>query len=158
MILHHSDWWSIKFSYNIHRTTGRQRVALDLKEVELLRCLRFRWTKIAQILGVSCATLYRRLDEEGVSRDRFYTDISDNELDRTIEEIKQRHPKDGEVLMAGHLTSRGMFVSRALLRASIHRVDPVNTAARRSVTVCRRVYFADGPNAIWHTYTCRWTQ
>ena len=55
-----------------------------------------------------------------------------------------------EVLMAGHLVTRGLLVPRSHLRASIHRVDPENTAARRSVTIRRRVYFADGPNAIWH--------
>ena len=52
--------------------------------------------------------------------------------------------------MAGHLVTRGLLVPRSRLRASIHRVDPENTAARRSVTIRRRVYFADGPNAIWH--------
>ena len=34
------------------------------------------------------------------------------------------------------------------MRASIHRVDPINTELR-SITV-RRVYYAAGPNAIWH--------
>ena len=36
------------------------------------------------------------------------------------------------------------------MRASIHRVDPINTELRRSITVRRRVYYATGPNAIWH--------
>ena len=71
-------------------------------------------------------------------------------MDKVIEEIKETHANDGEVLMAGHLVTRGLLVPRSRLRASIHRVDPENTAARRSVTIRRRVYFADGPNAIWH--------
>ena len=49
--------------------------------------------------------------------------------------------------MAGHLCSRGVFVPRARLR---HRVDPINTALRSSVTVRRRRYHAEGPNYIWH--------
>ena len=36
------------------------------------------------------------------------------------------------------------------MRASIHRVDPENTAIRRSVTIRRRVYHVDGPNSLWH--------
>ena len=52
--------------------------------------------------------------------------------------------------MIGHLARRGITVPRAKLRASIHRVDPVNTAMRRSVAVRRRVYVASGPNAVWH--------
>ena len=123
---------------------------VDIEEVELLRYLRFKWKKIAELIGVSRATLYRRLQEEGVSHDVSYTTISDRDLDRTIEAIKINRPNDGERLMAGHLASHGIFVTRARLRASIHRVDPVNTAARRSVTIRRRVYYADGPNARWH--------
>lgn len=131
-------------------STGRPRIAIDMEEVELLRRLSFTWTKIAELLQVSRATLYRRLGEEGISHNLSYTDISDRDLDAAIEAIKVNHPNDGEVLMAGHLCSRGIIVPRARLRASIHRVDPVNTAARRSVTIRRRVYFADGPNAMWH--------
>ena len=132
------------------RSTGRPKIFIDIEEVELLRRLRFRWTKIAELLGVSHATLYRRLEEEGISPYLSYTNISDRDLDTTVERIKENHPNDGEVFMAGHLTSHGIFVPRARLRASIHRVDPVNTAARRSVTIRRRVYYADGPNAMWH--------
>ena len=52
--------------------------------------------------------------------------------------------------MIGHLAHRGVIVSRARLRASIHRVDPDNTALRRSIVVRRRVYHASGPNAVWN--------
>ena len=43
-----------------------------------------------------------------------------------------------------------MTVPRHRVRASIHRVDPINTAIRRSVTVQRRVYHVEGPNSLWH--------
>lgn len=79
-----------------------------------------------------------------------YSDISDAALDRLIEQIKQQHPNDGERLMIGHLSSCGVSIPRVRLRASIHRVDPVNTALRRSITVRRRVYYAEGPNSVWH--------
>jgi hypothetical protein len=46
------------------------------------------------------------------------------ELDDRLREINSIHPNDGEVMMAGHLKSRGTFVTRAKLQASIHRVDP----------------------------------
>ena len=121
-----------------------------MDEVELLRCLRFSWSKIAAILAVSRSTLYRRLAEEGISIDTFYANLSDSQLDIIVARIKQTHPNDGEVLMAGHLASRGILIPRSRLRAAIHRVDPSNTAARRSITIRRRVYVADGPNAIWH--------
>ena len=79
----------------------------------------------------------------------MYTDISNVDLDRVIASIKQTHPNDGERMMTGHLTTCGIIVPRARMRASIHRIDPINTAIRRSVTVRRRVYNVDGPNALW---------
>ena len=118
-----------------------------MDEVEYLRSLRFTWTKIARILGVSRSTLYRRLDEDGIS---YHTTISDAELDEKIAAIKRVHPNDGERLMIGHLARRGIVIQRSRIRASIHRVDPVNTAIRRSVTIRRRVYHVAGPNCLWH--------
>lgn len=52
--------------------------------------------------------------------------------------------------MIGHLGSLGIYVPRSLFRASIHRVDLVNTAIRRHVTVERRKYYSEGPNSVRH--------
>lgn len=52
--------------------------------------------------------------------------------------------------MAGHLLRLGIVIPRARMRASIHRVDPINTALRRSFAVRRRRYHASGPNSVWH--------
>ena len=122
----------------------------NVDEVEFLRNLRFSFKEIASILGISRATLYRRLDEEGLSSSCTYNDIPDQDLDGYITSIKRNHPNDGERLLAGHLCRLGIIVPRSRLRASIHRVDPENTAARRSVTVRRRAYHAEGPNSVWH--------
>ena len=102
------------------------------------------------MIGVSRSTLYRRLDEEGIGQTIIYTDINDGNLDHLIREIKLQHPYDGERLMAGHLARYGVRVTRARLRSSIHRVDPINTVIRRSVTIRRRSYHTSGPNAVWH--------
>ena len=89
-----------------------------MDEVEYLRSLRFTFTKIAEILGISRSTLYRRLDEEGIDRLATYTDLSDNDLDSTVSEIKQSHPNDGERLIIGCLLQAGIVVQR--YRISIH--------------------------------------
>ena len=65
--------------------------------------------------------------------------------------MKRAHPNDGERLLIGHLAQEGIIVPRVRVRASIHRVDPINTELRRSITVRRRVYYVAGPNAVWHT-------
>ena len=52
--------------------------------------------------------------------------------------------------MKAHLLSEGIRVPRAKLRASIHRVDPVGTAERRSTAIKRRKYFVEKANDVWH--------
>ena len=106
------------------------------------------WTRIAKLLDISRLTLYR-LEEEGISRHLTFTSISDIQLDTVVREVKNSHPNDGERLMIGHLARRNIIVPRARLRGSIHRVDPINTALR-SITIRRRVYRCEGPNAVWH--------
>ena len=135
---------------SLFRISGRPRVQVNMDEVELLRSLRFSFTDIAEVLDISRATLYRRLQEEGLSSDCTYSDISDNDLDDYLIKIKHNHPNDGERLLAGHLCQLGIIVPRSWLRSSIHRVDPENTAIRRSITVRRRVYNVAGPNMVWH--------
>ena len=102
------------------------------------------------MVGISRSTLYRFLEREGITSTGKYSDISSSDLDRAVSTIKLEHPNDGERLMAGHLHRIGILVPRSQLRSSIHRVDPLNTAIRRSVTIRRRVYCVAGPNSLWH--------
>ena len=124
-------------------------MSVDFEDVELLRRFHFSWTKISELLGVSRSTIYRRL-QEGLSVNFTYTNISDADLDRQMEVIKNNHPNDGERMVIGRLRSLGFVLPRARVRASIHRVDPENTAIRRTVTIRRRVYYSEGPNSVWH--------
>lgn len=75
-----------------YRGPGRPSAVLNIEDVELLRRLHFTWCRIAEILGVSRSTLYRKIEEEGLSRDLTYTAITDVELDLQIEAIKKVHP------------------------------------------------------------------
>ena len=86
---------------------------------------------MAEVLGITRPTLYRRLSEEGITHEGTYSDISD--LDDLIKEIKERFPNDGERMMICHLTRHGILLQRSRIRASIHRVDRVNTAIRKSI-------------------------
>ena len=86
-------------------SAGRPQIAVDFDDIELLRQLRFSWTKIAEILDISRSMLYQRLESEGVSESLTYSNIIDASLDRQVERIKQRYPHDGERLMMGHLVA-----------------------------------------------------
>ena len=123
---------------------------MSLEEIEFLRSLRLSYTKIASFLEVSRSTIYRRLQENGISRDSKYSTISDSQLDSVIVNIKLDHPNDGERLIIGHLAARSILVPRVRVRAAIHRVDPDSTALRRSIALRRRVYYVCGPNSLWH--------
>ena len=137
-------------TYIHSRSVGRPLIEVDVTYIEYLRGLRFSFTDIARIMGISRATLYRRLDDTGTDRSSTYSVITDATLDQEVRRIKRVHLNDGECLMAGHLASRGIIVQRARLRASIHRTDPEATAIRRSIAVRRRVYCVPGPNSVWH--------
>ena len=116
------------FHFVTCRHSGRPRIDVQIEDIEYLRELRFSWTRIAKLLDISRSTLYRRLEEEGISRHLTFTSISDIQLDTVAREVKNSHPNDGERLMIGHLARRNIIVPRARLRGSIHRVDPINTA------------------------------
>ena len=60
---------------------GRPRVLVD---IEFLRGLHFS------------------IEEEGISHETCYSDLSNADLDRLVQEIKRMHPNDGERLMIGH--------------------------------------------------------
>ena len=53
-------------------------------------------------------------------------------------------------MVAGHLSRLGVCVTRARMRASIHRIDPLGVAERSRQIIRRRVYSAPHPNYVWH--------
>ena len=137
------------YNYSRYSLKGRPKANVDIGDILELRHLNYKWTKIASILGVSRATVYRRLEEAGISPDDS-SPLTDNQLDEIITSIKRDHPNDGEVLLQGHLLRQGIRVSRQALRNAIHRVDHENTVARRRMVVRRRIYSVPYPNYIWH--------
>lgn len=76
--------------------------------------------------------------------------MSDQDLDDVVLSVKADIPTAGEVMLAGILRGRGIFLQRSRLRGSIHRTDPFNTALRWHQLVRRRPYSVEGPNALWH--------
>ena len=140
----------LPFSLRTTPTRGRPTVEVNVEEVEYLRSLRFSWTKIAAILGISRRTLYRRLQEWNLPLDINYSVISDTDLDRLVTEVKRDNPTCGEVLTMSNLHIRGIRIQRSRLRASLHRMDPQAICLRQRETVRRRTYSVEAPNSLWH--------
>ena len=122
---------------------------MDLDDVEFLLQINFSVVKISKILGVSRSTIYRRLEENGRCIQK-YSLISNDLLDVEVGRICREFPHDGEVMISGHLVHRGIHVTRAKLRASIHRVDPQGVASRSMHTIKRRMYHVLFANYVWH--------
>ena len=120
-----------------------------------MRALNYNWTKIASMLDISRATLYRRSEEAGISTSDK-TPLSSMKLDRIVSSIKQNHSNDVEVLIKGHLISRGIRVPRQAIRDSIHRVDHENVDAHRNSVIHRCVYVCLILNIDGHHKLVRW--
>lgn len=120
---------------------------MNLAKISELRKLNYKWTKIASLMKISRATLYRKLKQYNILS---YTEISENELDELMQYIKIDHPHDGEVMMQGHLLSLNVKIRRKHLRESIRRVDPAGVISRSKKAVKRRLYSVPHPNALWH--------
>ncbi len=132
---------------------GRPKILLSTQYVYGLRELGFSWTNISKILGVSRRTLYSRRLEMGLigSGDPYgLSDISDQELDAMVCDIKKYMPYIGIRMVQGTLRARGTRVPQYRVRQCMHRVDPVNTALRWACPISRRVYSVPSSNSLWH--------
>ena len=95
---------------------------------------------MADVLMVSRTTLWLTFSS--------YTDISDSDLDGVMEALVRKNPKNGIVMMWGHLRSINIFVTRKRVYESLHRVSPDMIEHRRSNAIYQRVY--NESNSLWH--------
>ena len=128
---------------------GRTKYLVNLDLVELLRNGGYSWQHIVDVFSVSRTTLWRRIIESGMPINN-YTDISDSDLDSLVSDTQMRFPNMGLRLLHGHLSSMGIKVQRSRLRASVQRVDPLQSIARWHQPISRRTYSVAGPNSLWH--------
>ena len=139
-----------KFIVSFYRSPGRHLLEVSVEEVEYLGSLHFSWTKIAEIIGISRSTLYRRLYQEGIDQSVSYSTVRDRELDEILVRAKIGHPNDGEKLIIGHLRRIGSIIQRSRISEIISRVDPVGIALRRTRVINGRIYQVNGPNSFWY--------
>ena len=129
---------------------GRPRFLVPKEQLEFLHSLCFTWSEIAQLLGVSRMTVYRRREEYGML-DEPVASISDSDLREKVLEIKKTLPEVGESIILGQLRSMGYKVTRWRVRDTLRSTDPVNVALRwPGGATARRQYSVPGPNSLWH--------
>ncbi|KAK7881420.1 hypothetical protein WMY93_029829 [Mugilogobius chulae] len=110
---------------------------------------------IAQLMGVSERTIFRRMSEMGLSVRGQYTTCTDEELDVMITQLKKDLSHSGYRLIKGTLRSQGVRVQWERVRASMHRVDTVGVMTRLNQLGCivRRTYTVPGPGHLMHIDT-----
>ena len=131
---------------------GRPQFIISRDQLEYLRSMRFSWHQISNLLGVSRMTVYRRRRDFGIlDFDEPARNMSDNELHRVLQQVRQEMPHMGEALVIGRLHSMGYRIPRQRVREAIHATDPLNTALRwGGILTTRRPYSVAGPNSLWH--------
>ena len=130
-------------------TKGRPRLIVNIEQVELLRSSGFTSEEVAQILGISRTTCWRRFQELGIPLCK-YTDISDHDLDLQVRDIQSNNPNIGVSMLQGYLKSQGVIVQRCRARESALRTNPIRALTRWQQVVSRRSYSVPGPNSLWH--------
>lgn len=131
-------------------TPGRPKFEISKEQLQYLIEHGFTGVQIGNMLGISLSTLRRRMRELQLHTSQPFSPLTEEELDRVVNEIKHLHPKCGYRMMIGHLRSRGLRVQQSRVRASLRRVDPEGTVVRWMAAVHRRKYCVRGPNSLWY--------
>ena len=135
---------------NTASSGGRPSFNISKDQIEYLMHCNFTVKEISEILGVSKRTVERRMTAYELTNVNRFTEISDEQLDTTVTEIKRASPDCGSKLLCGYLRAMNIHVQRCRVRDSLTRVDPLGILAWRSRTVHRRVYNVCRPLALWH--------
>uniref|UniRef100_A0A3B3SWA4 Integrase core domain-containing protein n=1 Tax=Paramormyrops kingsleyae TaxID=1676925 RepID=A0A3B3SWA4_9TELE len=137
--------------------TGPGRPRLHLNEDRLLHLLGMQLPVpcIANLLGVSKRTVFRRMAECNVSVRGHYSTLSNEELDRLIIDIKTSMPNAGYRMVRGALKGIGHLVQWERVVASMHRVDTAGILSRLTQLGCvvRRTYSVPCPKFLFHIDT-----
>lgn len=107
-----------------HGSAGRPR--FDISPDSLLHLINqgLPVPCIANLMGVSTCSIFRRMREFGFSVRALYSTCSNAELDYLVTEIKDKtRPHAGYCLVKGSFQARGFRVQWERVRASMQHVD-----------------------------------
>lgn len=150
---HHCCTGGNMYSYTapvaVSSLPGRPRFDISKEQLEYLHSMSFTWVQIADLLGVSRMTIYRRRREFGLT-EIASTNITDRELEHTLHQMRRDFPSIGQTMVWATLRSMGYRVTRERVREAIRITDPINTSLRWREVSVRRTYSVPGPNSLWH--------
>lgn len=119
------------------------------RQLENLLKLKVPISAIAREFNVSRHLVYKAIREYQIEYNKF-TPESQPEIETAVLASKQQHANAGEVMIQGHLVSKGVHVPRHKIRRAIHSVDPEGVKERKQKPIKRRVYSVPCANYLWH--------
>lgn len=134
---------------------GRPRFAIEREELAEMLQTNLPVHYIANMMGVSTRTIFRRMNDFGLSISELYSCMTDEELDNVVRAIKDDMPAAGYRMVRGRLLSLGLRVQWKRIAASMHRVDSIGILSRLASLGCvvRRTYSVRGPLSLVHIDT-----
>ena len=111
---------------------------------------RISTTVLASILGIDRKTLQVRKNEMGI--ESSFDEISNNDLDKLIQEYRQEYPAAGRSYVIGHLrAAHSLRIQRHRVIDSMNRIDRLGQGMQHvGRKKERRQYQVPRPNALWH--------
>ena len=81
-----------------------------------------------------------------------FDNLSDEELDQSTREYKNKKPTSGLRYVRGHFRRHGVRIQKERVRLSLKRVDALGQALRTRLAIRRRRYTraVPRPNYLWH--------
>ena len=131
---------------------GRGRPPYVISREQLLFLLEHGFTQcsIAKMLGCCARTVRRRISDLQLDSYVLFSDIDDQFLDMTVQDIQRQYPNWGEKSIHGHFSSVGLKLKRWRIRESLRRVCPSAVKERFQLAIRRRQYRVPCPNSLWH--------
>jgi len=108
---------------------GRPAYNVTKEMIEQLCETEMNWRSIATCLGIPDQTIYSRRIEFGLENN--FTEITDKELDRQIQQTLNLTPYGGETYVRGSLKHKGINIQRFRIRESLLRIDGIGRAVGR---------------------------
>ena len=132
------------------RSRGRPPFVISREQLLFLMEHGFTQCTIAKMFGCYARTVKRRIKDMQLESYLQFSDIDDQLLDMTVEDIQKQYPKWGEKSFQGHFSSVGIKLQRWRIRDSLRRVSPSAVKERFQQAIHRREYRAPFPNSMAH--------
>ena len=98
------------------KTGGRPKSVINEDVIKLLRQQGYNWTDISKIFEISTKTLSRQRKENNIlDTIQQYSNLTDDELDRIVKQIKSENPFFGQIMIMGAIRTKGIRVTRKRL-------------------------------------------